>query len=150
MRSGGGLGEFSTGSTQLSVAASCERLGNSDATWPSGPRPKSMASKTGSPASKFRFSHRAVTQHSTNIPENVLQHRGRSLCAAEAPKKWVTEATDAPLVPVLKPATPKNPSKACTAQLEYLRVSPMSEPDVALKAASMSVSTSEECELHTL
>ena len=50
MRSGGGLGEFSTGSTQLSVAASWERLGNSEATWPSGPKPSSMASKIGSPA----------------------------------------------------------------------------------------------------
>ena len=50
MRSGGGLGEFSTGSTQLSVAASWERLGNREATWPSGPKPSSMASKIGSPA----------------------------------------------------------------------------------------------------
>ena len=50
MRSGGGLGEFSTGSTQLSVAASWERLGNSEATWPSGPKPSNMASKIGSPA----------------------------------------------------------------------------------------------------
>ena len=56
MRSGGGLGEFSTGSTQLSVAASCERLGNRDATWPSGPRPSSMASKIGSPAAEAQLS----------------------------------------------------------------------------------------------
>ena len=56
MRSGGGLGEFSMGSTQASVAASCERLGKSDATWPSGPSPSRITSKTGSP-----------TRHSTTI-----------------------------------------------------------------------------------
>ncbi len=55
MRSGGGLGEFSTGSTQASVAASCEQFGNNDATWPSGPSPSRITSNTGRPAKNTRM-----------------------------------------------------------------------------------------------
>mmetsp|Transcript_30477 Transcript_30477/g.77757 ORF Transcript_30477/g.77757 Transcript_30477/m.77757 type:complete len:217 (+) Transcript_30477:141-791(+) len=49
MRSGGGLGELVTGSTQPADAGAlvAARLGNSDATWPSGPMPSRMRSNTG-------------------------------------------------------------------------------------------------------
>lgn len=52
MRSAGGLGESATGSTQPSRAAVCVRLGNKDATCPSGPTPNRIKSKTGKPAAQ--------------------------------------------------------------------------------------------------
>lgn len=72
MRSGGGLGEFSMGSTQASVAASCERLGKSDATWPSGPSPSRITSKTGSPTRHSTPHHSHITLDIATSPLAVI------------------------------------------------------------------------------
>ena len=106
MRSGGGLGEFSTGSTQLSVAASCERLGNRDATWPSGPRPSSMASKTGSPAAEMQPS--GSRKRPALIYLDIFLALARHDCVRQ---KRLKQAIDALLVPDHKLAVHLTPAK---------------------------------------
>ena len=66
MRSGGGLGDPSMGSTQApSRAAVCGQLGNSDATCPSGPMPSRITSNMGSPA----VQHNAPLESSTHCTD---------------------------------------------------------------------------------